>query len=265
MNCKKTTLSNVGDKLSNFSYRDCADNKWRYQVNILPGEVRNVYMYNGSLYIPEFFQDDIVFDKVVFPPTPSNTRTPTATPTNTPTSSVSPTVTPTNTPTQTPTTTPTNTPTSSLQPTPTSTSTPTLTPTNTSTPTGSPVSGAYTATTCGNLVSATLWAGSGNIGFFTVDITGVTETGNVVLDFQAFNVPDRFSIMWDNDEVLNTGFRGSSSYDSQLISLGYPAVSGSGSGSMSFNKTTSTPSLIRIYIEAPLTGTAWELTLNCPT
>ena len=73
---------------------------------------------NTSLSIP-----------IIYPPTPTPTRTPTPTPTRTPTP------TPTRTPTPTPTLTRTPTPTPTRTPTPTPTRTPTPTPTRTPTPT----------------------------------------------------------------------------------------------------------------------------------
>ena len=92
---------------------------------------------NTSLTIP-----------IIYPPTPTPTKTPTPTPTKTPTPTPTVTKTPTPTPTvtktqtPTPTKTPTPTPTKTQTPTPTltPTQTPTLTPTKTPTPTPTPTS-----------------------------------------------------------------------------------------------------------------------------
>jgi len=103
---------------------------------------------------------------------------------------------------------------------------------------------------------------------FTVDLG--TGTGTVNLTFNAQNVPDKFIVEWNGGVVINTGYRGSTSYQSQLnnalTSLGYPpeAITGPGAGSTSFIKNESSRyATVKIY--APLGGTAWSLTLGCPT
>lgn len=329
MNCKKSTITNTGPILISFSYRDCADGQWKYQVPLEVGEEKTFYAEGGTLYLPTLFDNNSDVIEVAFPPTPSNTRTPAATPTSTPTPSITqsntPTRTPTKTPTKTPTGTPASTPDSTPTPTPTKTTTPTKTPTKTptNTPTGTPAStpdstptptptktptgtpastpdstptqtpsstpppaspsptpsitptnGAYTATTCNTALNEDLWVSGGTIGFFTIDITGVTQTGTTVLDYSAALVPDRFSVMWNGVEVINTGFvsncyslgtcdDGDPSLNQRLIDAGYPPVSGP-NGSMSFIKSAETPSVVTIYVEAPLNGTVWSGALNCP-
>jgi hypothetical protein len=96
-----------------------------------------------------------------------------------------------------------------------------------------------------------------------------TDTGSVTLDFNANTIPDKFIVVFDGVEVINTGYRGSTSYQSQLdaelISRGLPTetIVGTGQGTASFNKTTSTTTAtIKVY--APLDQTAWTVTLNCP-
>ena len=180
-------------------------------------------------------------------PQPTQTRTPDATPTQTPT--------------QTPTTTTTLTATPSQ--TPTFTTTPTKTPTQT--PTATPFAQYTSATTCNTLIQSSAWAGSGGRGIFTVTIDVGNGTGNLTLTFDAYSVPDKFEVFWNNTTVIDTGFRGSSSYNSALNALGYPNVSGPGSGTATFNKTAQTPSVVTVVITAPLVGTAWEASLSCPS
>jgi hypothetical protein len=234
MNCKKTSITNIGDKLVNFSYRDCSDSKWKYQVPLFQGQTKSPYIIEGTLYVSPFFESDVIIDGVIFPPTPSNTRTPTPTPT----------------------------PTVDIQITPTITSTPSGSPSIT--PTNTPTNIAYTATTCDTTIESYIWTGSGGIGYFIVEVTGVTATGDINLEYSAYTVPDRFSVVWGEDEVINTGFVGSSQYDDELIELGYPATVGAGNGSISFNKPDEEPSTITIYVEAPITNTAWAAKLTCP-
>lgn len=96
------------------------------------------------------------------------------------------------------------------------------------------------------------------------------ETGSVSLDFQAYNVPDKFVLNWSGSTVINTGYRGSNYYQSDL----YTALSAQsaqpetivspGSGTVSFHKSTPLPNIGYVQVYAPLTGTAWNLTVNCP-
>ena len=96
-----------------------------------------------------------------------------------------------------------------------------------------------------------------------------TDTGDVILDFNANQIPDKFIVVFDGVEVINTGYRGSTSYQSQLdaelISRGLPTetIVGTGAGSTYFTKTTSTTTAT-IKVFAPLDQTAWTVTLNCP-
>ena len=154
MACSKYTLTNTGSTTVNFSYRRCDDTLWEYQVELTPGQTKNIWVINGTYTIAPLYQSMVsLINQGAFPPvnatatptptptttptptvtntqTPTNTATSTPTPTNTSTSTPTPTntETPTNTPSQTPSETPTNTPTQ------TNTGTPTQTPTNTGTP-----------------------------------------------------------------------------------------------------------------------------------
>lgn len=176
MACSKYTLTNTGSTIVNFNYRRCDDSLWEYQVELNPGQTKNIWLLNGTFSIAPVYTSMIsLINQGAFPPisetatptptstttptntptpsiTPSNTQTPTGTasvtptPTSTPTQTNTPTntETPTNTPTETPTETPTNTPSETPTNTPTTTTTLTATPTNTpsetptSTPTPSP-------------------------------------------------------------------------------------------------------------------------------
>jgi hypothetical protein len=168
MACSKYTLTNTGSTIVNFNYRRCDDSMWDYQVELTPGQTKNIWLINGTFAISPVYSSIIsLVNQGPFPPisetatpTPTSTTTPTATPTpsvtatntptssqtstptptntNTPTNTETPTSTPTNTPTNTqtgtPTGTPTNTPTGTAAVTTTPTTTPTSTPTNTPTP-----------------------------------------------------------------------------------------------------------------------------------
>jgi len=147
MACSKYTLTNTGSTIVNFNYRRCDDSLWEYQVELNPGQTKNIWLLNGTFAIAPVYTTMIsLINQGPFPPisetatptptpsvTPSNTPTGTAAVTPTPTNTGTPTGTPTNTPTGTSAVTSTPTPTSTETPTPTNTST--VTPTNTQTPT----------------------------------------------------------------------------------------------------------------------------------
>jgi hypothetical protein len=138
------------------------------------------------------------------------------------------------------------------------------TPTPTATPTPTPFSEFFSATTCNTQINSNSWVGSGGRGIFTVTVDVGTGTGTTNLNFDAYSIPDKWVVTWDGNTVIDTGFRGNSIYNSELNALGYPNVSGPASGNISFNKTSSLPSVVTIVITAPLVGTAWEATLGCP-
>jgi hypothetical protein len=108
MSCKKYTLTNNTSQGLTFSYQECSNNMWEYDILLTPGQVRNIWLVNGTFQAA--LEAQFTITEEVFPPI---SPTPSQTPTNTPTPSVTPTLTPT--------------PTQSV--TPTHTSTPTPTPT----------------------------------------------------------------------------------------------------------------------------------------
>ena len=94
-------------------------------------------------------------------------------------------------------------------------------------------------------------------------------TGTVTLNFNAKNVPDKFEVWFDGVKVIDTGYRGSATYqtdlDNALALRGLPSetISGVGLGSANFSKTTNTQvALVKVY--APIEGTSWDITLSCP-
>lgn len=112
MACSKYNLTNTGTTIVTFNYQRCDDALWQYQVELLPNEVKNIWLLNNT-YSSAFPRIVVVnegeFPSLTVTPTPSITAS--ATPTKTPT--------PTNTPTNTNTPTQTNTPTTTQTPTPT--------------------------------------------------------------------------------------------------------------------------------------------------
>lgn len=111
---------------------------------------------------------------------------------------------------------------------------------------------------------------SGGTSYPTIQqVTLGSDTGVVTLNYNAYSIPDKFVVEFDGVEVINTGYRGDSFYQSQLNSAlayyGDPAetIQGFGSGSATFNKTTATTTAtVKVY--APMSGTGWVFDLSCP-
>ena len=94
-----------------------------------------------------------------------------------------------------------------------------------------------------------------------------STTGVVTMDFDAYTVPDRFTLEFDGVVVIDTGYRSNSpqSLNNALANLGEPAatITAPGNGSATFNKTTSTQQAV-LKVFAPVPGTAWTATVSCP-
>ena len=216
--------------------------------------------------------------KVILVPTTTTkaptTTTTTAAPTTTTTTAAPTTTTTTATPT---TTTTTKTPT---------TTTTTKTPTTTTTTT-------VASTPCGVSVSY-----SGGQSYPSINYINLgSGLGTVNLNYNTFTIPDQYIITYDGVVVINTGYRGDSTYDYSVgtptanrtkfkqyllnqidpnpsgttypnLTLypndGYPRILGTGAGSISFYKsTTNTIATIKVY--APLPSTKWDYILACPS
>ena len=117
--------------------------------------------------------------------------------------------------------------------------------------------------------------------------------GNVILEYNAIGIPDRFIVFFDNNTVIDTGYRGDSYFNygglnrvrftdsltgkvDPILGVtypdvgnlnyapdGYPWIDGSPSGNDSFNKNTITQTA-RIEVYAPMNGTAWNYIMSCP-
>jgi hypothetical protein len=175
-----------------------------------------------------------------------------------------------------------------LPPITTTTTTTTLTPTTTTTTSSTTTTTTTISVNCGEGSSY-----SGGVSYPTTEsVTLGTDTGTVVLDYNAQNVPDRFIVQWNSSVVIDTGYRGAPQYDfgggsrsaftSSLtgdidpITLntypdfatypddGYPRIVGPGIGTASFNKNLGTDTFAIIKVYAPMSGTVWSYQMNCP-
>lgn len=119
-----------------------------------------------------------------------------------------------------------------------------------------------------------------------------TETGSVTINYNAITVPDRFIVEWNGSVVIDTGYRGGSSFSFggnnrasftgslagrvDPITLteypdfenfpedGYPLVLGPGQGTDSFVKNLPNPITAVVKVYAPTSGTAWNFITTCP-
>jgi hypothetical protein len=168
-----------------------------------------------------------------------------------------------------------------LENTTTTTTTTTIAPTTTTTTT--------IAIPCGEVSSF-----SGGVSYPTTQsITLGSDTGTVILDYDAQSVPDRFIVEWNSSVVIDTGYRGvavnydfggniRSSFTSSLtgkidpITLntypdfatypddGYPRILGVGLGTASFVKNLASDTFAIIKVYGPMSTTIWSYEMSCP-
>lgn len=119
-----------------------------------------------------------------------------------------------------------------------------------------------------------------------------SSTGTVTLTYDPDGAPDRFIVYWNNNVVIDTGYRsnnvltydfgrpGRSSFTSSLTGKtdpilgvtypnttnfpddGYPRVTQTASASFTKNLASPTSALVKVY--GPMNSTIWNFTLSCP-
>ena len=165
MACKKYTLTNNTASTQTFSYQECSNNMWIYDVLLEPGQTKTIWFVTSTFQ--SYYTNSItIVDDGAFPPTPSASV---STPTPTPTPSVTPTRTVTPTPTITPSVTPSITPSITASVTPTST----LTPTPSITPSATP----------------SFNFKLGNINTGGVYVSGITATTGTIVTKSGYSYP----------------------------------------------------------------------------
>lgn len=111
---------------------------------------------------------------------------------------------------------------------------------------------------------------SGASGVFEMEIDFGTDIGVAGINYEAYNLPDKFEIEW-NGQIYSSGYRGLSTNDQSLINAGVPpseiqtANPSNGNGNLTFYKDQATPTKAKIRVTAPLGGTSWMLSGICPT
>ena len=96
------------------------------------------------------------------------------------------------------------------------------------------------------------------------------ETGNVSIAISGNDVPIRYKVEWDGVEQSDTKFIGLNTFDGALLLAGVAqsdiatASPSNKNTTITFNKTTSTPTLVKITAFAPLPNDQYSLQFTCP-
>ncbi len=112
---------------------------------------------------------------------------------------------------------------------------------------------------------------AGNVILPSVDIVTLPrEAGTVTLEYEAFNIPDRFVVEVDRRIMVDTQYVGSSHTVAEVNDVldrynfrrtSQSSIITPGHGTEMFQKNANvTSAVVRVY--APLPGTAWEVTLS---
>lgn len=118
-------------------------------------------------------------------------------------------------------------------------------------------------------VCGTLYSYSGGEDFPTRYKINLTQSGVVDFNWQVGGIPDKFIIVQNDVVLVDTGYVGLTSYqselDSELASRGLPSetITGEAVGGTVSNITVTNDPLL-IYVYAPITGTGWGFTVTCP-
>ncbi len=117
--------------------------------------------------------------------------------------------------------------------------------------------------TCG-----TQYTYTGNEDYPERYVFNLGATGTSTLTYQAVSIPDKWVIIQDGVVILDTGYRGDVSYqtdlDNALAARGLPpeTIQGVGSGTAQF--TISSLSPVYVYVYAPITNTTHNTRISCP-
>ena len=141
-------------------------------------------------------------------------------------------------------------------PCPTTTTTTTLAPTTTTT--------TYEEYPCGFPIS---FYGTEFITIY--DIYVGADTGWLALEYNIFNIPAKIIVEYGGTEVMNTTYRGNSSYqtalNTALTALGLPTETiDTDKESIEYYEKTDAGEYVRIYIYSPIAGATIDFTLKCP-
>jgi hypothetical protein len=86
---------------------------------------------------------------------------------------------------------------------------------------------------------------SGGQGLTVLNIDMLRPSGTFPVSYQMYGIPDSLSIEYEGNTIFNTD----------------GLVSGSNSANVNFNGTST---IVQVTIDAPLSGTAWDVFVGCP-
>ena len=108
-----------------------------------------------------------------------------------------------------------------------------------------------------------------DVGIVTYDVN-TPQTGTFRVDITGSDVPAKFTLKWNGAEVT-TDYIGLDTYDQDLLDAGVPigeiatgATSTKANTFVEIEKTTSTPELVQLVVEAPLINDEYSVKFNCP-
>ena len=113
---------------------------------------------------------------------------------------------------------------------------------------------------CNTTVS---YSGDSSDNGYTINFATGSTKGKVSLTFNTTDKPTRFRVVYNNVEVINTGYRGNTAYNNILRSLGYPNISGPNSGILTFNKNIVGVNTAQVLVDTPLNESSWSFNLGC--
>jgi hypothetical protein len=104
----------------------------------------------------------------------------------------------------------------------------------------------------------------------TIYELNTVETGNLSIVITGNDIPIRYKVEWDGVEQTDTKFIGLNDWDGALLLAGVAqsdiatASPSNKNTTITFNKTTSTPTLVKITALAPLVNDQYSLAFTCP-
>ena len=108
-----------------------------------------------------------------------------------------------------------------------------------------------------------------DVGVVTYQVN-TPETGTFSVDISGSAVPAKFTLKWDGNEST-TNYIGLDLYDQDLLDAGVPIgeiatgdPSTKASNSLQINKTSITPNLVELVVDAPLINDDYTLNFTCP-
>ena len=108
-----------------------------------------------------------------------------------------------------------------------------------------------------------------DVGVMTYQVN-TPETGNFVVNISGSSVPQKFTLKWNGNEAT-TNYIGSDSYDADLLNAGVPQgeistanPSNKISNLVTIAKSTSTPTLVELVVDAPLINDEFSVSFTCP-